>query len=101
MNMRSLRKRLDRREKVINAKTEAAALAMAPALKPSQEEDERAMLWMLELRRGLPDFSAEDEAEFKRLSELYPPDEVEPDLPLPPELDFEPFLKSIREILED
>jgi hypothetical protein len=99
MNMRSLRKRLDRLEKVMNTKTEAATLATAPAPKPSQEEEDRVMLGLLGMCRMW--HTAEEKAEFERLSALYPSDEVEPDLSLPPELDWEPFLKSIREILGD
>jgi hypothetical protein len=40
MNNRSLRKRLDRLERILKPETEAAALATAPAAEPVQEQED-------------------------------------------------------------
>jgi hypothetical protein len=73
VNSAGLRKRLDRLEKILKARIEAAVVAHPPAM--SEEDEERAMLFLLRFRRSSPSFTAQDEAEFQRLRALYPYEE--------------------------
>jgi hypothetical protein len=107
MSYGTLRKRLERVEKMLKPRIEAAALARAPAPQCSQQEDDRGLfgiLRMLQMLRG--SLSAEDKATFERLRALYP-DEEETTSPEGSAEDFfeqirsGEYARSLQEILDD
>jgi hypothetical protein len=97
MSVENLRKRLDRVEKVLKPRIEAAAAATAPAPALSQEEEDRQILGLLRLMSGGSSLTAEDKAELERLRALYPYEEPE-EVPRSQDELISDLIKEMQEI---